>query len=53
MNPLHQSSSTSLGLGAYLMWWRGSGWVGKRKRPACGGEARGSLVDYVNDSVRK
>ena len=53
--PLHQSSSTGLGLGAYQRWWRRSGWVGKRKAPRWGMQRRGegSLVDHVNDSIRK
>ena len=44
-----------VGFGCILKWWHRSGWVGKRKArdEACGGEVRGSLVDHVNDGIRK
>jgi hypothetical protein len=49
MNPLHQSSSTRLGLGIGV-----GGWGKEKARDeACGGEARGSLAGHVNDGVRR
>jgi hypothetical protein len=55
MNPLHQSSSTGLGWVHIKGGGIGVGGWGKEKArdEACGGEARGSLVDHVNDSVRR